>query len=353
MVETQLTEAGLLRAAGRTSFDRGEDYVRYVHGLRLSGTSARGSIQAKRVYLVELDWSNGRIDGDCTCPHHSKGNFCKHLVALGLAVLDESGSGRGGDASPSPETTPVLATYVETLDPTLLRRLVIELAERDPHVGRILQVRAAATQADPKAAVDLTRLVQQAFSTRGFVDYRRSFDVAHDAQRVLDELQDHLESGAADAVRPALLKAVTRLRTVILRADDSAGSIGDACQRAADLYARACREGSPDGVKLARWLAKFRDDSPGWPETTLPDFVDAFDERALSVYRKAVDALDAKHKDIEAYERFEGRLDAARARRPRPGRRSGRRAADQSIRSRGLSGHHRPAPQRRPRRRRI
>ncbi|WP_431237442.1 SWIM zinc finger family protein [Mycolicibacterium aichiense] len=26
--------------------------------------------------------------GSCTCPHNAEGNFCKHLVATGLAAID-------------------------------------------------------------------------------------------------------------------------------------------------------------------------------------------------------------------------------------------------------------------------
>ncbi len=126
------------------------------------------------------------------------------------------------------------------------------------------------------------------------MDYRRSFDVARDAEDVLDQLEEVIDAGAPDAAAPALLKATSRLRTLSLNADDSGGTIGSANQRAADLYARACREGNPDASKLARWLVKFRADSPGWPQVDLRDFVAAFDDRALTLYRKGVDALADK-----------------------------------------------------------
>jgi hypothetical protein len=122
---------------------------------------------------------------------------------------------------------------------------------------------------------------------------------------VLDELEDHVNSGAADVARSALLIAVTRLRKLIEHVDDSSGSIGDQCQRAAELYARACRLGKPDPVKLATWLVKFRADSPGWPNLVLADFVDAFDEKALGTYRRAVAALDRKLADRNQFGRFE------------------------------------------------
>jgi hypothetical protein len=51
-------------------------------------------------------------------------------------------------------------------------------------------------------AKDLVATVNEALRARGFIDYRRSFDVAKDAEEVLDELESYLDSGAADAVRP-------------------------------------------------------------------------------------------------------------------------------------------------------
>lgn len=293
----ELNEALLQKAAGSTSYVRGEDYVRCVHGLEVGRSTARASIQARSVYLVELDWSQ-ELRGTCTCPHWAKGNFCKHLVALGLAVLDRPGP------PASPSAVEPWRNWVEGLGIDEARALVVELAERHPEVERLLQVRAATrTATSDVAAAELTAMVQDALRTRGFVDYRRSFDVAADARDVLDELTTHLDAGAADVVRPALLKALTRLRTITQHADDSAGVLGDACQVAADLYARACREGSPDPVKLARWLVKFRDESPGWPMTPLAAFAPAFDEKAVAAYRKAVAVLDDKYAGADRYRR--------------------------------------------------
>ena len=83
-----LSETTLLKAAGDLVYARGEDYVRYVRGLRTTDFKAYASIQAKNVYQVELDWSGPLPDGSCTCRHHADGNFCKHLVATGLAAID-------------------------------------------------------------------------------------------------------------------------------------------------------------------------------------------------------------------------------------------------------------------------
>ncbi len=292
-----LTEDRLRRVAGETVFGRGEDYVRHVHGLRVEGTHARATIQAQRVYRVDLDWSGTSVDGECTCPHWADGNFCKHLVAVGLAALDRTAPEPGGPRASA------ASAGLDDLSAEELRGLVRDLMEMAPEVARAVQVRAAARLEPASMAKELTAFATEALRTRGFVDYRRSFEVARDAEEVLDELERHVDQRAADAVRPALLRVATRLQR--MQADDSAGVLGAACQRAIDLYARACREGSPQGVKLARWLAKFRDESPGWPQVELADFVEAFDEKALAAYRAAVDRLDEKYGDPQAYARFE------------------------------------------------
>ena len=302
-----LSETTLLKVAGDLVYARGEDYVRYVRGLRTTAFKAYASIQAKNVYTVELDWSGPLPDGSCTCAHHADGNFCKHLVATGLAAIDTGQIAVGDMASSTAETA--LEAAVQAMDIDELCELVMTLAQRDGGVRRLLEIRATtAAGDDAHAKAELEAYVRNTLAFRGFVDYRRSFEVAGAASEMLDELENHLNSGAAEVVRPALLRALTRLRKIIEQADDSSGSIGDECQRAADLYARACRLGEPDPVKLATWLVKFRADSPGWPTLVLADFVDSFDEQALGTYRRAVTALDRKLEDRDQWGRFE--LDA-------------------------------------------
>ena len=169
-----------------------------------------------------------------------------------------------------------------------------ELADRDPAVARLVAVRAGEGSA---VTATLQTAVRDILDPRGFIDYRRSFDVAREAENLLDEMERHLDLGAADAVRPVLLEAVTELRELAGTADDSAGVIGSAGQRAAELHARSCREGTPDGMELARWLVSFRESSPGWPHTPLEDYVAAFDEKALAEYAAGVERMRGRCRD--------------------------------------------------------
>ncbi len=291
-----------MAAAGSTSFVRGEDYVRYVHGLRVTDSGAAASIQARNVYLVDLQWS-ASLTGHCTCPHHASGNFCKHLVALGLAVLDSRGR-RQPPGGVRGET--VASDPLEQMDAPALRQLVRDLRDVAPEVARLVEIKGAGMLTDdPDASKRLVDLVNGTLRVRGFVDYRRSFDVAAEVQQLLDQFEEQLRAGNSRVVQPALLRALTRLRTITEHADDSSGVLGDACQRSAELYAQACRAGHPDPGKLARWLVKFRDTSPGWPDLRLADFVAAFDDKALRSYRSGVARLEPKYAGAEYYRRME------------------------------------------------
>ena len=285
----------------------GQDYTRYVRGLAVTGTRAHASVQANASTRF-TSGVQGDVDGDCTCPHFASGWFCKHLVAVGLVVIDEHQDGghsptaiRSGAGSSDP-----VPAYLDSLDAPALRRLVLTLAEHEMAADHLALIAAMGTGRTEDAEQALKAAAQEALRTREYVDYRNSFEAAARAQLMLNELEAHLDAGRADLAAQALLYSTRRLRSVVLNAYDSAGVLGGACQQVASLYARSCREGSPDQLKLGRWLVKFRADSPGLPDVTLEDFTGALGTKGLAVYRKGVLALDAKTPPTgNAYERFE------------------------------------------------
>lgn len=293
-----LTAAALQRETDPGRFERGRKLVPHVRELALSTTQASARVGSRQTYPVTIDWARPAPRGTCMCVDFLEGWFCKHVVALGLAVIT-------AETAPEATTDPVSA-LLDSLDRDALIALLKELAGRDPAVLDLLRTRAVA--AGPTDAVDpddLVRLVNEALRSRSFIDYRASFGVARDAEAVLDQLEALLDAGAADATSKALLRATVRLRAITLRADDSGGVIGHAAQRAVDLYARACREGHPNTSSLARWLLKFRRDSPGWPNTSLELFAPAFDAKALAAYRRGVDDWSAALADQDWSSRFE------------------------------------------------
>ena len=155
----------LLKAAGDLVYARGEDYVRYVRGLRTTDFKAYASIQAKNVYQVELDWSGPLPDGSCTCRHRADGNFCKHLVATGLAAIDTGRVAVDDTGGSSAEAA--LEAAVQAMDVDELRELVMTLAQRDGGVRRLLEIRATTTVGDAAhAKVELEAYVRDTLAFR-------------------------------------------------------------------------------------------------------------------------------------------------------------------------------------------
>lgn len=318
----EFTAEDLEDIAGSIVFERGEDLAFRFANLVVHGNHATGLIRGTDLYRVDLEWFDDDVDGECTCPHYAEGNFCKHLVALGLTVIDYDGATdeRGHEpldewsepyslestrdweeGVPQQPLHPAIDKYLATLDENALRELVVELAGMSESVRSVLEGRAEIVTATPEElARNLEKDAMSIMRVGGFVDYAEIYDVAAAADGFLEGLEELLDEGMADVVAPALLKMTTRLRAVSMHSDDSDGVLGDTGQRAVDLYARACREGNPDGVKLAKWLAKFREDSPGWPEVDLKDFVDAMGEKGLETYRRAITAMEKRIVDAGA-----------------------------------------------------
>ena len=106
-----------------------------------------------------------------------------------------------------------LEAAVQAMEADELRELVVTLAQRDGAVRRLLEIRATTPSGDDsQAKAELEAYVRNTLAFRGLVDYRRSFEVAEAAGEMLDELENHLDGGAAEVARPALLRALARLR---------------------------------------------------------------------------------------------------------------------------------------------
>lgn len=135
-----ITRESLLECAGAKVFRRGEIYFaeEAVESLRDAGDRVAARVYGSEPYFVEL-WTTGEeLLYDCTCPHAEEGNFCKHCVALGLALLAErEGAGQEDEVSKR-EAWETLRDFLEEQDPEALIDYVLEAAWRDDATYRRL-----------------------------------------------------------------------------------------------------------------------------------------------------------------------------------------------------------------------
>ncbi|MGI5922754.1 MAG: SWIM zinc finger family protein [Lentisphaeria bacterium] len=88
-IDEVVTASNLRSAAGSRSYSRGEEYFQRgaVRHFYCDGEQLTADVQGTRVYRARITNDKGRLKGDCNCPVGRGGDFCKHLVALGMTYL--------------------------------------------------------------------------------------------------------------------------------------------------------------------------------------------------------------------------------------------------------------------------
>ena len=121
-----LTTEMLQHKAGAKSFWRGLGYRDSVVELRVLRRHVAARVEGADSYSVEMAWRDGQLAGECSCPYGEQGFFCKHLVAVGLVLLD-----RGHEVPPADAEDVELRLHLRTLDHERLVELLYHQAGRD------------------------------------------------------------------------------------------------------------------------------------------------------------------------------------------------------------------------------
>lgn len=174
---------------------------------------------------------------------------------------------------------------VARLDDQEVRRLLTNAAEWHEDVMRAVRLAAAGER--ERLAV-LTAAVDDGLRTRRHLDYRGSSAWARDAAPVVDALAGAVAAAPSAELVVLLQRAAGHLVKVILRADDSDGSIGDLCREVLELHRRACAGGVADPENLAKWMARFAFEDQDFFEIDPVAYAGALGEQGLAVYRREV-----------------------------------------------------------------
>jgi hypothetical protein len=174
---------------------------------------------------------------------------------------------------------------VARLDGEAARRLLASATEQHEDVMRT--VRLAAAGESERLAV-LTAAVDDGLRTRRHLDYWGSSAWARDAAPVVDALAEEVDAAPSADLVALLQRAAGHLVKVILRADDSDGTIGELCRDVLDLHRRACGAGVADQQKLAKWMVRFAFEDQDFFEVDPVAYVDALGDKGLAVYRREI-----------------------------------------------------------------
>ncbi|MEV6121372.1 hypothetical protein AB0M23_12705 [Streptomyces sp. NPDC052077] len=238
---------------------------------------------------LDLDGDDGPT-GTCNCPYGREGNFCKHLVALGLSLMPER-AGPSGPSDDERERARGLDDWLSGLTREDLLSLVRDEAATDARLRRRLELRAASDRGDLAGIKDrVLELLDMEGSLRegpqGGVDLHEGADRADEA---LAAIRGLLHAGrAADAAvvaREALELLAARVGSV--GEDDS--WLGMLCSGLVTVHHEACRAARPDPVDLARWLVtQAVGDTGGVIDADPLGHEDVLGERGMAAMRRFV-----------------------------------------------------------------
>ncbi|MFB7594194.1 SWIM zinc finger domain-containing protein [Streptomyces sp. NPDC056160] len=285
-----LTEAKLRTLAGTRSFERGLGYVDAVSGIEVGTDSIRASVQGTHRYEAELSLGGSRgLSGECDCPYGQEGNFCKHLVALGLVALS-----RKADLPSQRKTArnraQGLDAWLSALSREELLALVRNEITEDRNVRRRLELRAASARGDLAALRSRLRELLDIgpFASYGYVEYADARAYADQAGQAVSAIRALTASDRpADAVALAR-EAIALLAAAAENVDDSDGRLGQMGADLADLHHTACRAARPDPEELAHWLVGHAVDEAAADLTYVDplDYEDVLGERGMAALRR-------------------------------------------------------------------
>ncbi|MGW0821010.1 SWIM zinc finger family protein [Streptomyces sp. NPDC002845] len=290
-----LTEANLKTLAGGRSFERGLGYLDAVSGVEVGDGWVTASVHGTERYEVELALDGpGGLSGECDCPYGLEGNFCKHLVALGLTVLAQRES-LPRQRKAARERAQDFDGWLSGLSKDELLALLREQIDEDRQLRRRLELRAASARGDLAAVRSRVRdlLDIGPFAQYGYVEYADARAYADQAGQAVSAIGALTGSGrAADAIVLAR-EAMRLLAEAVESVDDSDGRLGQVGADLADAHLDACRAARPGPEELARWLVghALGDIDEGLTDIDPLDYEDVLGEEGMGVLRRlAVEA---------------------------------------------------------------
>ena len=254
------TEDELLQAAGPKSFERGLEYVEAVEELEFEGAEINAIVAGSYEYDVTIWRERGTLEGQCSCPWSQEGNFCKHCVAVGLAVLARSATEgpEPGTAAQTPVGRADLEAWIDALSPEELRLELRALIRGDRGLRRRFELRAAQASQD----VDQVRKVARQLLGRGGLreqlEYEDAFDYARNVREVAEAINALVDKGNAEDALDIIREAMSDTRAAMEDAEnsDSDGTIAHALAQLLPIHLRVCLAIRPDPAELARHIAE-------------------------------------------------------------------------------------------------
>lgn len=292
---TEIVDVRVLhRMAGARAFERGESYFKRGHVGTLvehDGTVS-AKVEGTRTYRVKLWREDDALDYACSCPVGRDGQFCKHAVALGLALLQAVSPKAVTKAkAPSRVTLDDVRVHLLARDKSALVDMLMQQLVEDDTLRRRLLMEAASRGPGKPDLATCRQAIDDAVDVDAFVDYRDAFEYARGIDAAIDGIEKLLKQGHATEAIELAEHALAAVEQAMGSVDDSDGEMGALLERLQELHHRACKKAKPDPDALARRLFAWElggewDVFHGAART----YADVFGKKGLAAYRQLAEA---------------------------------------------------------------
>lgn len=294
-----LTPARLRELAGNKIFARGEDYFAEgrVEEMKERAGKLVAQVLGSEPYSVEL-WQRGaQLEYACSCPYGEEGEFCKHCVAVGLALLAGQRPSGGSRVGVHREIgLDDIRRVLEKETKESLLDLLLARAAEDEALLDLLRLRAARHQTRGRVDVEAFKAVlRRTIMPSEFLDWREAGRHAAGIERVIGSLEELITKESAAEAMELIEYALKQVEQAMNEVDDSDGDMGAVLERLQDLHHRACKKARPDAIELARRLFDWELSSP-WEvfHGAVARYADVLGKKGVAEYRRLAEACWAK-----------------------------------------------------------
>ena len=244
-----LTQSDLKRLAGSVYYQRGVEYFESnaVELRSFDTQEITARVEGSETYSVSLKARRETLDWSCSCPLGDEGEFCKHLVATGLAWLAQGRT--KGAAYESPDLA-AIRKFIERSDKHTLGELLLkQAAQDDQFAARLVTASLRGGGAKPAKLKDIIR---KALEVDDYVDYHAAHGVVDRAADVPVIIGDLLDSGDARTAAELSEYALGLGFAAINQMDDSSGAMGGVLEELAGVHLEACEKRGLPASEIAR-----------------------------------------------------------------------------------------------------
>jgi len=294
MIDKSLTLKNFEFLLSGSVLNKGHDYFENGAVARLVEGSKglwNAVVSGSEDYKVQIHFAGKNIsDCSCDCPHDAQ--YCKHIVAVLYAILEE-GLVVPGKKNRRGASGRDWAEFVNDLAETELKQFVIEYGGNN-HEFRELLLAHYAPESGSDGRTAYARLIKSAADrARGrgrYIDYHNVNGFVRDVDILLAQAQLAIKLSHFGVAAEVAFAVIENVHEILKDADDSGGSIGNCIREAFEIVSYLLKSDIPMALRQHIFSDALKE-----AKSAQYDYFD-FDDRWLEVVVTA--AYDAKSQSI-------------------------------------------------------